>query len=40
MDEASRTKSADFDALQKTLLTLVDAVLEHTKGELARLSRR
>ena len=39
MDETTRAKNAGFAALQKNLLTLIDHVLAHTEGELARLSR-
>jgi N-formylglutamate deformylase len=39
MDEATRAKNAGFAPLQRNLLTLVDAVLAYTKGELARAAR-
>ena len=39
MDEATRTKSAGFEPLQRQLATLVDAVLEYTASELAAARR-
>jgi N-formylglutamate amidohydrolase len=39
MDETTRERNAGFAALQKTLLTLIDAVLAHTESELARFAR-
>jgi N-formylglutamate amidohydrolase len=39
MDEATRTKNAGFATLQKHLLTLIEAVLDHTRSELARFAR-
>ena len=40
MDETTRAKNAVFAALQKNLMALIDTVLAHTEGELARLARR
>jgi N-formylglutamate amidohydrolase len=40
MDEATRTKSAGFEPLQRQLMTLVDAVLEYATGELAAAAKR
>jgi len=41
MDEATRTKSANFERLQRQLLELVDAILDYTKSALgARAARR
>ena len=34
MDEATRTKSANFETLQRQLLELVDAILDYTKSAL------
>ena len=39
MDEATRNEERQLRRIAEDLLTLVDAVLAHTKGELARLSR-
>ncbi|MEO5845191.1 MAG: N-formylglutamate amidohydrolase [Caldimonas sp.] len=39
MDEATRTKSAGFEPLQRQLADLVDAVLDHTASELAATRR-
>jgi N-formylglutamate deformylase len=35
MDEATRTKNANFAKLQRELLELVDAVLDYTRSALA-----
>ena len=40
MDEATRTKSAGFEPLQRQLATLVDAVLDYATSELAAAARR
>jgi N-formylglutamate amidohydrolase len=40
MDEATRTKSAGFETLQRQLATLVDAVLDYTASALAVAGRR
>ena len=39
MDEATRTKSAGFEPLQRQLATLVDAIVEYTASELAAAKR-
>ena len=40
MDEATRTKSAGFEPLQRQLAALVDAVLDYATSELATAGRR
>ena len=40
MDEATRTRSAGFEPLQRQLLALVDAVLDYASGELAAAAKR
>jgi len=40
MDEATRTKSAGFEPLQRQLVELIDAVLDYATGELAAASKR
>ena len=40
MDEATRTRSAGFEPLQRQLLALVDAVLDYATGELAAAAKR
>jgi N-formylglutamate amidohydrolase len=40
MDEATRTKSAGFEPLQRQLATLVDVVLDYAASELAAATRR
>ena len=40
MDEATRTKSAGFEPLQRQLATLVDAVLDYATSALAAAARR
>jgi N-formylglutamate deformylase len=40
MDEATRTRSAGFEPLQRQLMSLIDAVLEYATGELAAAAKR
>jgi len=40
MDEATRTRSAGFEPLQRQLVALVDAVLDYATGELAAAAKR